>query len=175
MTGSFDARIAAALLPLLVACTPALDWREVRAQDDALDALSSCRPECRARIVAIAGAHARTEMAVCEAGRSTYAIGFVDLRDPAAVTGALEGLRSGAVGNVAGAAPHVTPFALRGTTRNSEAERLPVEGRLSVGTPVQEHAVFFVQGLRVYQASVIGAAPVPEAVEVFIAGLEFSS
>lgn len=175
MTGSFAGRIAAALLTLLVACTPALDWREVHAQGDALAVLFPCRPERHARTIALAGAHARMEMAACAAGGSTYAVSFVDLRDPASVTGALEELRRSAVANVAGVAPRATPFALRGMTPNPEAQRLQVAGHLPDGTPVQEHAAFFVQGLRIYQAGVIGAAPAPEAVKIFFAGLKFSS
>ncbi|MEO7009554.1 MAG: hypothetical protein ABI156_10435 [Caldimonas sp.] len=173
MTGSFDWRFVAALLGLLAACTPTLDWREVRAEDDALAALFPCRPERHARTVPIAGIHARMDMAACDAGGSIYAISFVDVRDPTMVTGALAGLRSSAVGNVTGAAPQVTPFALRGMTPNAEATRLRVDGHLPNGTPVQEHAAFFVQGLRLYQASVIGAAPAPEAVETFFGGLGF--
>jgi hypothetical protein len=173
MTGSFDRRFVAAVLSLLVACTPTLDWREVHAGDDPLGALFPCRPERHARTVPIAGIHARMEMASCDAGGSTYAISFVDVRDPAEVTGALAGLRSSAVGNVGGAASQVVPFALRGMTPNAEATRLRVDGHLPDGTPVQEHAAFFVRGLRLYQASVIGAAPAREAVETFLGGLGF--
>jgi len=38
---------------------------------------------------------------------------------------------------------------------------------------VQEHAAFFVHGLRVYSATVIGAQPSPQAVELFFGGLKF--
>ena len=49
-------------------------------------------------------------------------------------------------------------------TPNPAAIRLRVEGRLPDGKAVQEQAVFFVRGLRVYQASVIGSMPGTEAV-----------
>jgi len=41
------------------------------------------------------------------------------------------------------------------------------------GTNTQEHAAVFARGLRVYQLSVIGAAPASEAVEAFLSSLKF--
>ena len=58
-------------------------------------------------------------------------------------------------------------------TPNEQTARLSINGRLPDGTPVIEHAAFFVQGLMLYQASVIGAKPNPEAVETFFAGLKY--
>jgi hypothetical protein len=48
-----------------------------------------------------------------------------------------------------------------------------LSGRLPDGAPVQEHAVFFTRGLRVYSATVIGAKPALPAVETFFGGLKF--
>jgi hypothetical protein len=47
--------------------------------------------------------------------------------------------------------------ALRGAPPNDQAGRIVVEGPLPDGAAVQEHAAFFVRGLRVYAATVIGA------------------
>ena len=58
-------------------------------------------------------------------------------------------------------------------TPNDQAGRMVVSGRLPDGAAVQEHALFFVRGLRVYSATVIGAKPVPQAVEIFFGGLRF--
>jgi hypothetical protein len=167
-------RIAAPLL-LLVACTPALDWREVKADADSLTALFPCRPERRSRQVNLTGNAVRMQMASCAAGGSTYAIAFIDLRDPATVGGALEAFRDAAVANVGGAAPRVGALGVVGMTPNPQAVRLAITGRLPDGTAVQEYAAFFAKGLRVYQASVIGPAPAADAVETFISGLRFAA
>ena len=163
------------LLAALAACTPVLDWREVRVGGGSLAGLYPCRPEHRVRTVSLAAGNHRMEMVACMAGDSTYAISYIDLVDPATVTGALKALRTAAAGNVGGIQPHIDPFSLRGMTPNVEAARLRVEGRLPDGKTVQEHAVFFVKGLRIYQASVIGAMPAPEAVETFLSGLKLAS
>lgn len=97
---------------VLVACSPALDWREVRVDDAALTAMFPCRPERRARDVPLAGAQVRMEMAACAAEGSTYAASFFSVQDPALVTGMLEALRSAAVANVGGAAPRNRPSCL---------------------------------------------------------------
>jgi hypothetical protein len=58
-------------------------------------------------------------------------------------------------------------------TPNDQAGRMVISGRLPDGAAVQEHAVFFVRGLRVYSATLIGARPAPQAVEIFFSGLKF--
>ena len=169
--------LAAALVACALAlagCAPALDWRQVAVDAGALTAMFPCRPEHRARTVPLGADSVRMEMVACTAGASTYAVSYVDIRDPAAVTGALETLRIVAATNVGGAAPHVESYTLRGMTPNAAAARLRVEGRLPDGKAVREHATFFVRGLRVYQATVIGAMPAPNAVETFLDGLKLA-
>ena len=58
-------------------------------------------------------------------------------------------------------------------TPNPQALRLSVAGRLPDGSAVQEHAAFFTRGLRVYQATVIGAQLSPPAVETYFGALRF--
>lgn len=171
MPGPSDRRIAL-LLAALVGCSPVLDWREVRVDGDALTALFPCRPERHARNVAVAGANVRMDMAACAVAGTTFAASFVDLADPAAVTGVLKGFCQAAVANLGGAAPRQLPFTLAGMTPNAAAVRVLIAGRLPDGTVVQEHAAFFARGLRVYQVSVIGAAP--DAVEAFLSSLKFA-
>ena len=175
MTRSFIWRIASltAVLATIAACTPSRDWREIRVDGDALTGLFPCRPERRERTVPVAGVRLAMAMTVCATEGTTYAIAFVDVADPEAVGGALSALREAAVRNIDGASPRETPFALAGTTPNVKAARVVVDGRLPDGTTVREHAAFFVRGVRVYQASVVGPAPVPEALETFFTGMKF--
>ena len=58
-------------------------------------------------------------------------------------------------------------------TPNPEALRLAVAGRFPDGAALREEAAFFSRGLRVYQATVVGARPAPQAVESFFSGLRF--
>lgn len=157
----------------LGACTPVLDWREVRVDDAALTAWFPCKPDRRVRDLHFGGVAVRMEMVACTADASTYAVSFLALQDAAAVTPMLEALRSAAITNIGGDPPRVGPFELSGMTPNRAAGRLGLSGRMPGGAAVREQAAFFARGLRIYQASVIGAAPTAEAVEMFISSLEF--
>ena len=114
-------------------------------------------------------------MDACAAGGATFAVSVVDLSDPALAPIAQQELRTVAVANVKGDAPQAMPWRLAGTTPNAETTRISTRGSLPDGTPIIEHAAFFTKGLKVYQASVVGAAPNPEALETFFAGLKFLS
>ena len=157
----------------LAACTPTLDWREFTPEGSGLQVRFPCRPDRHARSVPVAGARVQMEMLVCSADDATWAVGFFDVADPGRVSATLAEWRSAAAGNVQGVSAPPVPLQVRGMTPNEQAVRVLITGRLPDGAPVQEHAAFFVHGLRVYSASVIGAKPSPTAVEAFFNGLRF--
>ena len=157
------------------ACTPTLDWREVRVEGDALTVLFPCKPDRRSRVVPLAGEPASMRMLTCAAGGDTFAASFLDVDDPARVPIVLQALQDITVANIDGAAPQSRPLVLRGATPSPLARRLAVTGRLPDGRRVVAHCAFFVHGLRVYQASVIGPAPDPETVSGFVAGLKLAT
>ena len=172
MTGA-KTWFAALALACGAACSPTLDWREFVPEGGDLRVTFPCRPDRQARMVVVAGAKARMEMLACAAGDATYALSFVDVAEPSRISATLTALRVSAVSNVQGAQPRLAPVRIIGMTANDQALRLSVAGRLPDGAVVHEHAAFFVRGLRVYQATVIGAEPAPQAVETFLAGLKF--
>jgi hypothetical protein len=165
--------IAMLAVSCLVACSPALDWREFVPEGSGLRVTFPCRPDRHTRPVMLAGAKTQMDMLVCTADEATYAVSFVDVAEPSRVSATLLELRTAAVGNVQGAAPLAVPWQIKGMTPNDEARRLSVPGRRPDGVVVQMHVAFFTRGLRVYQATVIGALPTPQAVEVFFSGLKF--
>lgn len=156
-------------------CSPALDWREFEPEGSGLVVTFPCRPDRHARNVTVAGVVTRMDMLVCAAGDATYALSFIDVADPAGVAAALTHLRALATTNLGAAAAVPDEARVRGMTPNPMAARLALAGLRSDGTAVQQHAVFFAKGLRVYQASVVGAEPPGEAVDTFFAGLKLPS
>jgi hypothetical protein len=161
-----------AALALLGACSPTLDWRQFTPEDFGVTVVFPCRPDRHARALELAGAKAQMEMLVCSAGDDTFAVSFVDIADPAKVGAALVELRDAALRNVGAAPVSPAPFNVPGMTPNPEAVRLAFDGRLPDGRTTRERTAFFVKGLRLYQASVIGAKPSDEAVETFLTGLK---
>jgi hypothetical protein len=164
-------RTVGALLPLLAACTPALDWREVRPADSDALALFPCKPGRYARTVPLAGAPVEMHLASCKAQDTTYAIAYATVAAPAQVTPALDQLRRAAAANI-GATPTASDWTVGGMTPNPLAQKLAMQGHDAQGKPVQEQAVFFVRGLRVYQATMIGPMLDPAAAETFFSGLK---
>jgi hypothetical protein len=155
------------------ACTPTLDWREFVPEGSNVGVAFPCRPDRYERAVTIAGGAAQMQMLVCTAAEMTFAVSFLDVADPARVAVVLRELRTVAVRNVNGTAPQLSPLQIKGMTPSEEASRVKVDGKLPDGAVVQEHAAFFAHGLRVYQATVIGANPTPQAVQTFFEGLKF--
>ena len=155
------------------ACSPTFDWRETAAEGSGIVAMFPCRPDRHARPVELAGAQRPMEMLVCSTGGATFALSFVDIADPAQVSAALAELRQTALRNVQAAQPEITPASVGGMTPNAEAVQVSMAGRLPDGSAVQEHAVFFTKGLRLYQGTVIGAKPAPEANRIFLSGFRF--
>jgi hypothetical protein len=60
-------------------------------------------------------------------------------------------------------------------TPNAYAARLRLDGRGPDGTGLSEQAGFFVKGLRVYQATVLGKTLPAEVADTFFAGLRLPS
>ena len=166
------------LLPLtalsvfgLAACSPALDWREFQPEGSGVVATFPCKPDRHVRTVQLAVQTVRMEMLACAADDAQFALSFLDLDDPAKVSTALAELQALAAGNLGASRRESRPAAVPGMTPNPAAARLRLEGRQPDGTALQEEAVFFAKGLRVYQATVLGRQLRPGAAETFFAGL----
>jgi hypothetical protein len=163
-------RTSGGVLLMLAACTPALDWREVRPVDSDALALFPCKPGRYARTVQLAGSAVEMHLASCKAQDTTYAVGYATVPAPVQVTPALDQLRRAAAVNIDGT-PAATDWTIAGMTPNPLAQKIVMQGRDAEGKAVQEQAVFFVRGLRVYQATIVGPALDPAAAETFFSGL----
>jgi hypothetical protein len=161
----------AALAGALAACSPALDWREVRIGETVVVAIFPCKPDRFERKLELAGNAVTMRLLSCSADDTTFALSQVELADPAAVAPALAALRAAVAANLGASAPQPTAWQPAGATPNAQAARIVLEGRLPDGAAVQGHAVFFAYGRIVLQATVIGGNPAGEAAETFFAGL----
>jgi len=156
----------------VLACSPTLDWRQLRPEGSGIAMSFPCKPERRVRDVTLQGRPLHMDMLSCAAGGATYALAYADLADPSGLADTLAALREQTAANI-GVAPG-TPAGLQvaGMTPNPQAGRSVWSGRLPDGGPVQVQAAFFTRGLRVYQASIVGAAAGGEAAEIYFAALD---
>ena len=159
------------LAVVLSACSPALDWREMQAEGSGIVATFPCKPDRHVRTVPLDGQPVRMEMLVCNAGGLTFGLSFIDVAEPARVSATLDELQRLAVENLAAASRSGAPLQVPGMTPNASAMRLRIEGRAPDGVGLSEQAGFFVKGLRVYQATVLGRTLPAETADTFFAGL----
>lgn len=164
--------VAGAVAIALGACSPVEDWREVRLADDTALALFPCKPSRQTRSVALAGAPVAMTLVACKAGDNTFAVVHADVEEPARVTPALQELAAAAAANLGSAPAAGQPWRVEGMTPNPLAQRLRLQGRLPDGTAVGEEVVTFAKGTRVFQATVLGAAPAAATVATFFEGLK---
>ena len=165
------AAIALAALSTLVACSPALCWREFQPEGSGVVASFPCKPDRHARNIDLEVQRVRMELLVCEAGEARFALGYFDVAEPARVSQALIELRALAYGNLGARNDDAQPAVVPGMTPNAHTLRLRLDGRQPDGGVLREQAVLFTKGLRVYQATVLGRQVSPEAADAFFAAL----
>ena len=161
----------ALLAGLMTACTPVLDWREVRPDGAGLVVLLPCKPSSYARSVLLAGQAVQLSLHACSADGLTWALAFAELGDPARTTAALGELKASAMANLGATTSTARPFDMPGATPKEASARLEFGGQLPDGKRVREQMAVFSMGTRVFQATVVGTSLPPEAVESFFGGL----
>lgn len=157
---------------LLAACSPALDWRELRPEDSGVVAMFPCRPASHARKLPLAGGEVLLTLHACQAGEVTWALSHADLGDPGRVSLALDELRRSAAANIGAGEPQALPLAVPGATPYAGSGRSALAGRGADGRAVQSQVAVFAKGTRVFQATAIGPALPAEALQTFFDGLK---
>ena len=151
------------------ACSPVFNWRETQPAHTPLTALLPCKPEQGERQVLMAGATVLLSMLGCEAGGTTFAVGWASLKDPAQSATALSQWRTATLANIRAQAPVDSPMTVAGMP---QPVRLTVAGGTRPdGGAVISQAVYFSQGDQVFQAALYAERPDPEVVRTFFEGL----
>jgi hypothetical protein len=156
---------------LLLACTPALDWREVRPAGGGIVLLMPCKPDSHARQVKLGADTVRLELHACTAAGTTWALAFGDVGDPARVGPALQELQASAARNLGAAQPRPLPLKAEGATPNPASARVQLRGHLPDGRAVVEQVAVFAKGTSVYQAMALGERLDAEAADSFFGSL----
>ena len=164
---------AATVALLLVACSPTFNWRESQPEGSDAALMFPCRPEHHQRTVQLGAAMLPMQLHVCEAGGAVFSLAVLDVADPAQVTSLLSALRAQALANMSATLTEEREFAPAGATPNAESARVRMLGTRPDGRPVVADAAFFVKGLRLYQATILGSdqAPGREAVDTFFGAI----
>lgn len=154
-------------------CSPALNWREVRATPSALKAVMPCKPDKAMRQVPMAGRQVDLEALGCDAGGATYAVLFADIGDASRAGEALGQWKAATLANLRSAAAQENAFYPPGAIRLRQSLQVVASGQRSDGSAVQSQAAYFAQGRHVFQAVIYSDQIRPEAAEPFFSGLRF--
>lgn len=152
---------------LLAACTPSLNWREVRpAEADGLVAMFPCRPDHVQRTVPLSGLDGgpvTLHVLSCQAGGIQWALSHADAGTPARRRQALAALNASLWQNLSAHDPSqarrrpLGAFQVPGATPHPDAQAWSLTGMRPVSTnrmvPVRVKAWHFSHGLRVFQAT----------------------
>lgn len=159
----------------LAACSPSLDWREIRTGAAGLRAVFPCRPQHQTRTVPLAGAPVALTLHVCQHDGVTFAVSHADVGDPAKVGAALGELRAAAQANLGAPAGTAVPDAgVPGMTPQPAGGHWRLAGRGPDGRPMQADLAVFSRGTQVVQATLLGATLPAGPAQAFFEGLRFA-
>lgn len=176
---SIARRLFLAWAGLAAACSPVLDWREVRPEGAGLSLMFPCKPVNDTREVQVQGKIVRTHLQTCKADGQSFALSFVDLGDPGLVGPALQQMRESLLAKISQVQSNPTASSVaaqvKGMTPNPQALSQSLSGQLPDGSKVVGVVSVFAHGTTVYQALVLGAKHDQAAQDGFTNGIKFRS
>lgn len=172
---SLTTRLLAASL-LLMACSPAFNWREVRPDNTAVSLLLPCKPDKASRSVPLGGQTTELAMLGCDAGGATFAIAVATVKDGSQVAAALAGWQAATLANMkATGAGQAAPLKVPGASVQPPALLVRATGQRANGSAVQSQAAYFAHGAQVFQAVIYADRISPEIAETFFSSLKLDA
>jgi hypothetical protein len=167
--------VAVAAAGSLAACSPALNWRDVRAPGGVARLQLPCRPASQSRKLALAGGAVTMNLLVCDADGQTWALGWATLADASRADDALRAWRASAAARVAAREAVELPLTVRGATLSPAAVRLALQGSRPAGAAIELQLGLFRRGATLYQATVLGDKVSADAAQTFFASIRLDS
>ena len=156
----------------LTACSPSLNWREVRASQGELKVMLPCKPDQGSRKQTLAGLELEVHMSGCEAGGALFAVSSVSLYDPTRALAVQLQWQAAMLENMRAGTSASSPYRIRGATPLLEPVRLKAQGQDPAGRGVSVEGVWFAHGARLYHAAIYAERIGAEMSEPFFGGLE---
>jgi hypothetical protein len=169
----------AALTGALLACTPALNWRELRLPPTGALALLPCKPDHATRSVPLGGVPTELSVAGCEAGGATFAVMAATVPAGRQPDELLAGWQQATLTNMrAQGEPQRQPFQPPGGLPLPHAQRVVAQGQRADGRAVAAQAVWAARaapggGTELVHAVMYADQPQPGMADTFFAGLKW--
>lgn len=156
----------------LTACSPSLNWREVRASQGELKTMLPCKPDQGSRKQALGGLELDVHMSGCEAGGALFAVSSVTLDDPSRALAVQLQWQAALLENMRASTSTTSPYSIRGATPLLEPLQIMALGSDQQGRGVSAQGVWFAHGARLYHAVIYAERIRSEMSEPFFGGLE---
>lgn len=157
----------------LAACSPSLNWREVRPGGGELKALLPCKPDQGNRRQNLAGQEIEITMVGCEAGGALFAVSVAELGTAERAMAVQMQWQASLLGNMQASSSKNSSWSLKGAGAQLEPVRLDARGVGPDGKAVMVQGVWFARGSRLYHAVLYAGRISEEMREPFFSGLEF--
>lgn len=164
------------MLALCAACTPALNWREVRFESSDAMVLLPCKPDQASRPIALQakgqGVSARVQLLGCEASDMQFTFGQIHLPPQVAASDAIQAWQQASLAplNATPSDANDAAFALKGALPVPQ----PIRRRLKTATH-QVQWLWWAHGNTVYQVALYGEAKskaFDDTAEVYLSGIK---
>ena len=142
------------LVLAMSACSPALNWREVRGNDAPYTVLLPAKPTTFARPVNLGGIQVEMSMTAAEVDDMNFAVASAKIADAAQRQAALAAMQTAMLRNIGSAQHSEKAVTLKGGVPATE---VVASGKAGNATVVL-HARFAMHGDHVYQAIALGPA-----------------
>ena len=166
--------VSSALILLLCACTPALNWRDVRLESSdgsALKATLPCKPDSATRKQQLSDVQVELSMMGCIANETTFTLSRIPLANLLDAPKVLTAWQAAGVANVKARPASVSAAVVSGAGAWPPAARVAL-----VGVATQAHMLWFAKqtatGVTLYQAALYGKQPSQESITTFFESLQ---
>ncbi len=165
------------VIGVVLACTPALNWRETRFATSSLRVLLPCKPDKAQRDVDMGGRVLRLEMLGCDAEGATFAISHVVVRDAAEVPRLLQGWKQAVLTHLGATELREAAWVPAGAWGLPQSVRVHARAPRPERDALSVDAAWFARadssGLHLFHAIHLASSPTPQAAETFFAGMAF--
>ena len=172
------AALTAPLLAGLLACSPALNWRDVALAGSSAHALLPCKADRTTRSVPLGGAPTELAVAGCDAAGATFAVMTATVPAGQPPDAVLAGWQQATLANMQADAASVqrSDYRPTGGLPLPHAQRIVAQGRRGDGRPVAAQAVWSAHaapggGTELLHAVVYADRPQPVAAQAFFDAL----
>lgn len=163
------------LLAALLACSPALNWREARFNaDTSLQMLLPCKPDRAERQLDMAGHVVALQMVGCDADGATFAVSHVRVADATAATALLAGWKAAVLAHVRAQGVQEQAWVPPGGWMGPHSQRVRATGQDADGRSLALEAAWFgvaaPRGIDLFYAVMFSPRSRAETAETFMAG-----